>query len=107
MTTENKILSSLSYLSILFLPVLFPLIVWILTSDRPQTRHYAANALIVHLFPALLLFVILIIAGITGFFTHDASSVGWMMVFLAGLFAIVGIGFFIYSIYKGIKILVD
>lgn len=107
MTTENKVLSSLSYLSILFLPVLFPLIVWILTSDRPQTRHYAAHALLVHLFPAIFLFAILIIAGIQGAISNDTTSVGWLLMILLGIFAIVSIGFFIYSIYKGIKILVN
>ncbi len=107
MTTENKLLSALSYLSILFLPVLFPLIVWILTSDRPETRHYAANALVLHLLPAILLFAIFVTAGILGLTTNNAASVGWFLIILLSLFALVAFGFFIYSIYEGIKILVD
>ncbi|WP_412989076.1 DUF4870 domain-containing protein [Pediococcus siamensis] len=107
MTTENKLLSSLSYLSVLFLPVLFPLIVLVLTSDRPWVRHHATNALLLHLLPAVLLVGIAIIAGIMGITTNNAASVGWLLIILLGLFALVAAAFFIYSIYTGIKILVN
>lgn len=107
MTIENKLLSSLSYLSILFLPVIFPLIVWLVTASRPETHRNALNALLLHLFPALLIFILLILAGVHGLITNNAQSTGWMIVIFGGLCAIVAITLTIYSIYKGIKILVD
>ena len=43
-STTNRVLSCLSYLSILFLPVLFPLIVWIMDRQDPYVRHHAKVA---------------------------------------------------------------
>ena len=39
-STTSRVLSSLAYLSILFLPVIFPLIIWIVDrQDQGKDRH--------------------------------------------------------------------
>ncbi|WP_262338673.1 hypothetical protein [Lactiplantibacillus plantarum] len=49
--TQNRVINALSYLSILFLPVLFPLIVWLLTSTNPEAHRVAGRAFWLHLLP--------------------------------------------------------
>ena len=40
-TLTNRIVGGLSYLAVLFLPVLFPLIVWIVArQDNPPLAHH-------------------------------------------------------------------
>ncbi|KRN50006.1 hypothetical protein IV84_GL001328 [Pediococcus damnosus] len=107
MTIEDKLLSSLSYLSILFLPVLFPLIVWLLTANRPETHRNALHALLLHILPTLLILTFIVLAGVHGLITKNAQSTGWFIIILIGLGAIIVLALTIYSIYKGIKILVD
>lgn len=51
----DRIVNTLSYLSILFLPVIFPLIVWIIakSSDRPTIAKNARYAFWSQIFPLL------------------------------------------------------
>ncbi len=55
MTTENKILSSLSYLSIFFMPILFPIVVFALTSNsnHPEAHRNSITAFWLHLLSAI------------------------------------------------------
>ena len=43
-STTSRVLSSLAYLSILFLPVIFPLIIWIVDRQDPYVKHHAKAA---------------------------------------------------------------
>ncbi|WJY27637.1 MULTISPECIES: DUF4870 domain-containing protein [Sporosarcina] len=52
--TSAKALSSLSYFSIFFAPLLVPLIVWFAVEDR-DVKHHSKRAFISHLIPAFLI----------------------------------------------------
>ena len=100
----NKILDSLCYLSILFLPVLFPLIVWVICSDNVDVSQHARNAFFLHLVPTILavgIFFAIIFMGI-----HPAIQFrSWLIVAFIGCVIIIDVILFIYNIVKGIKCL--
>lgn len=54
MTNERKILRGLSYISVIFAPILFPILVWIFTPQGSVTRDTAKHALWLHIIPTLL-----------------------------------------------------
>lgn len=60
---NSKLLSSLSYFSVLFAPLLLPFIVWIVADNR-DVKHHSKRALISHLIPT----VLLIAASLISFF---------------------------------------
>ena len=43
-STSLKLMAALSYISYFFLPVIFPLIVWIVASNRPFVKKHAKRA---------------------------------------------------------------
>ncbi|MBE8186638.1 hypothetical protein H7K68_01615 [Lacticaseibacillus paracasei] len=45
MTNEHKVLRGLSYISVIFAPILFPILVWIFTPQGSVTRDTAKHAL--------------------------------------------------------------
>ena len=103
----DRIVNTLSYLSILFLPVIFPLIVWIIakSSDRPTIAKNARYAFWSQLLP--LLYVI----GATLFFSvfslnpanfHGGALFGILLTF-ALLLALL---LFIYNIAMAVKMLI-
>ena len=47
----NKILAALSYFSVLFAPILFPIIVWIV--GDAETKPHAKRALWTHIIPSI------------------------------------------------------
>lgn len=104
--TKNQVVSSLSYLSILFAPFIFPLIIWIICRNEPFIRHHAAIALWLQLLPLLLGTICLISLGVTGLATSSWKITGAMIVILLGIIALVTLLIFIYNLYKGIKLLV-
>lgn len=60
---NSKLLSSLSYFSVFFAPLLLPFIVWIV-ADNKDVKHHSKRALISHLIPT----VLLVAASIISFF---------------------------------------
>lgn len=60
----NRIVNTLSYISILFLPVIFPLIVWIVAGpDHPNIKHHAKQAFWSQIFPLIYgIFAILVLS---------------------------------------------
>ena len=99
---DKKILNGLSYLSIFFAPILFPIIVLIVSSDKDVNRH-AIRATILHLIPVVLTIVGLIIVGATGLFTNDHKSTGFVAIALLGAILLIDLGVFIYNLVLGIK----
>lgn len=112
MDTENKFLSSLSYLSIFFMPIIFPVVVIALTSktNHPAAHQNALTAFWLHLFSFLLVpiaFGIGVGATVHGI-TASNLPVGSIIAFIAvGLIGIALLGLFIYNIYRGVKIWVE
>lgn len=105
--TKKQVLGALSYLSILFAPFIFPLIVWIVCRDEPFIRHHAAAALWLHLIPILLTISAIVLLGISGLFTTHMQYLGAGVVIALGLILLISLICFVYSLYKGIKLLVD
>ncbi|GAC43323.1 DUF4870 domain-containing protein [Paenibacillus popilliae] len=100
----NKLASALCYWSVLFAPILFPIIVWIV--GAPDTKTHAKRALWTHILPT--------ITAIFGFAALGVISVGVQepevtlgigSMILFALCGIVSIYFFIWNIIKGIQVI--
>jgi len=103
---RNRIINSLSYLSILFLPVLFPLIVWFLTGDNPEAHHTAGRAFWLQVLPAVTGIIFLIVLGISGLYMNNLAHSGWLAVILMAILAIIAVVSYFWAIIRGIQILV-
>ncbi|PGB02018.1 DUF4870 domain-containing protein [Bacillus toyonensis] len=89
----DKILAALSYWSVLFTPILFPIIVWIMGNTETQT--HAKQALWTHIIPSITAcigVVVILILGTKGFI-------------IAGICGIISLYCLIWNIVKGIKVL--
>ncbi|MDH6364477.1 putative Tic20 family protein [Enterococcus sp. PF1-24] len=101
---EQKILNGLSYISIIFAPFLFPLIVY-LVSNNSDVKYHASRALKLHLLPIILTIIALIIIGATGLITNDAQPTAILSGILVIGIAILDVALAIYNLVIGIKIL--
>ncbi|CAJ1230317.1 hypothetical protein [Lactiplantibacillus xiangfangensis] len=104
--TNNRVINSLSYLSIIFLPVLFPLIVWLLTGNNPDAHRAAGKAFWLHLLPVVMGIIFVIILGVTGMVMNNFVNSGWLAVVLMAVLAIVALGSYLWSIVRGIQYLI-
>lgn len=99
----NKVLSSLSYFSLFFAPILFPIIVFFLTKD--ETRNHAKNAFISHILPTVVLIAGGIAIAVFGLNGWEHAPFGFIV--LIGVFALLSFVLFIYNIVQGIKVLIE
>jgi len=104
--TNNRVINSLSYLSIIFLPVLFPLIVWLLTGNNPDAHRAAGKAFWLHLLPVVMGIIFVIILGVPGMVMNNFVNSGWLAVVLIAVLAIVALGSYLWSIVRGIQYLI-
>ncbi|WP_338207818.1 hypothetical protein [Lactiplantibacillus paraxiangfangensis] len=104
--TNNRVINSLSYLSIIFLPVLFPLIVWLLTGNNPDAHRAAGKAFWLHLLPVVMGIIFVIILGVTGMVMNNFVNSGWLAVVLMAVLAIAALGSYLWSIVRGIQYLI-
>ncbi|MFB9768979.1 DUF4870 domain-containing protein [Lactiplantibacillus modestisalitolerans] len=102
---NNRLINSLSYLSILFLPVLFPLIVWLMTGNNPDAHRTAGRAFWLHLLPTILMIIFLIIFGISGFYLNDVVKSGWIAIIVLPVLALIAIASYLWSLIRGIQYL--
>jgi hypothetical protein len=112
MTTENKFLSSLSYLSIFFMPILFPVIVIALTgSEKYQVAHHnSISAFWIHLIAGILVPVSIFVgfASVAGSVTDSGFQISSLFLFgISILMLVIAAGLFIYNLYRGVKIWVQ
>lgn len=64
-TLTNRIVGGLSYMAVLFLPVLFPLIVWIVArQDNPPLAHHGKVAFWTQLAPFLVVIALVVVVAI-------------------------------------------
>lgn len=64
-TLTNRIVGGLSYMAVLFLPVLFTLIVWIVArQDNPPLAHHGKVAFWTQLAPFLVVIALLVVVAI-------------------------------------------
>lgn len=100
---DNKALSSLSYLSVCFAPVLLPFIVLLASSNETVKKH-VKSSLISQLIPIVFLPFM--------FFSFFTSAVAFdefpvLMIVLFILHGITSLIVFIWNIVKGIKVLAN
>lgn len=105
-SVSTRIINALSYFSIFFLPVIFPLIVWIIAraSDDPSVTVNARKAFWSQLFPLLYaIFAILVISvnALYNYTVHAGALLGILLTFAL----LIAILLFIYNIAMGVKML--
>lgn len=98
----NKILSALSYFSIFFAGVLFPLIVYFISTDKVVKSH-AKKALFSHLIP-LIPVPFIIFSAIFGFAQFET---GVPVIFITSMIVLIILSLIvlIWNIVKGIQVL--
>ncbi|MFJ7828249.1 DUF4870 domain-containing protein [Psychrobacillus sp. NPDC096623] len=105
-----KILSALSYFSVLFAPFLLPIIVYFISQDS-NVKYHAKKSLISHIIPVILL-VILFISVFSSFTPltlgfNDQPSL-WIAIgplLLIATYMLVYVIVMIWNIVQGIKVL--
>ncbi|HAT55234.1 MAG TPA: hypothetical protein DCW31_08370 [Lactobacillus sp.] len=102
---SHKILSSLSYLSIFFLPVLFPLIVWIAASGQRDVTVHAAHAFWTQLLPTIMAFGIFFFVAVYGLTIGPNAGLGWFSLLLIGIMALLSLILWLYNVVMGIRVL--
>ena len=100
---DSKALSSLSYLSVCFAPVLLPFIV-LLASSNPNVKRHAKTSLISQLLP-FLFFPFIILSLFTSAMTYDEIPILFLTLFV--LYGITSLIVFIWNIVKGIRLLAN
>ncbi|EEM03029.1 DUF4870 domain-containing protein [Bacillus pseudomycoides] len=100
----NKVLSSFSYWSVLFAPVLFPLIVWILGDH--ETKGHAKRALWTHLIPGITTFIGIVVLGIMDVgFKQPGTTMAIGAIIMVCICGLISLYFFIWNIVKGIRVI--
>lgn len=105
--TTQKLLAALSYISYFFLPIIFPLVVWIVGADRAFIKSHAKRAFWSQLIPVIFILVLLLAIGITGSFNPSSISWGWMTIALVAIVGIVTLISLIYNLVNAVRVLVD
>ncbi|OHO46739.1 hypothetical protein HMPREF2647_10275 [Staphylococcus sp. HMSC035D11] len=101
---ENDILGGISYLSVFFAPVLFPLIVWIVA--QPPASTHARNALFNHIMSWVMVVLGLVTLSISPAFVNSERGIGWIIaILIAVLFFIWALVLFLKNIIRGIKLM--
>lgn len=106
-STTQKLLAALSYISYFFLPIIFPLVVWIVGADRPFIKKHAKQAFWSQLIPVICILVFLLVVGLTGSFDLATISWSWMTVVLIAIVGIVTLISLIYNLVNAVRVLVD
>ncbi|NIL33948.1 hypothetical protein [Bacillus thuringiensis] len=97
----NKILAALSYFSVLFAPILFPMIV-----GDAETKPHAKRALWTHIIPSIATFIGVTILGIMGLGSDQPDvTLGIGSMIVLAICGIISLYYFIWNIVKGIKVL--
>lgn len=103
---NNKLLSSLSYLSVLFLPFLIPIIIYFVTKEK-DVKYHAKRAFMSHLISILIAIFLSILFAIILFYTLGNALNTPLLILLFSLLIlslIVEIAIFIWNIMQAIKV---
>ncbi|WP_086428603.1 DUF4870 domain-containing protein [Staphylococcus cornubiensis] len=101
-TTSEKLLACLSYFSVFFAPVLFPLIVW-LVAPQPVSTH-GKKALIYHILPTV--FSLIAFASFIAIVNTSSAVVTTFLVILIIVTVVGSLYYIVYNLYCGIKVLI-
>lgn len=103
---NKKLVNALSYFSILFAPVLLPLIVWIVATER-DLKNNARNAFWLQTIPTLFAIISVIVVSVIGLTTGNTNTVGWITILLFLVFGVLSVVLFVYDLVLGVKSLMD
>lgn len=106
-STSLKLMAALSYISYFFLPVIFPLIVWIVASDRPFVKKHAKRAFWSQLFPVIWVLALAIVIGLVGAFSSSSISWGWLSITLIAITCVIALISLIYNVVYAIRVLIN
>ena len=101
--SEHKVLSSLSYFSLFFAPILFPIVVYFLT--KGETKRHARNAFLSHIIPSIVFFgglIMIVLLGINGW---EHLPISLILLFIIS--ALLSFVLLVYNIVLGIKVLIE
>ncbi|MCY9530295.1 DUF4870 domain-containing protein [Paenibacillus alvei] len=101
---ENKVISALSYWSVLFAPILFPVLAWIVGDS--VTRSHAKRALWTHLIPSIAVIIAVMLFGLIGVSVRDigvAWGIGAIIAFC--VCGVISVYYFVWNIIKGIQVI--
>ncbi|CAH0417165.1 DUF4870 domain-containing protein [Periweissella fabaria] len=101
---QSKFINALSYFSILFAPVLIPIIIWFAAGDFDVKRN-AKKALFLQIVPTVAGILAIIFIGITGLSTNDSSVTGWIAIIVFGILGLISVVTYIYDLVLGVKAL--
>lgn len=105
---QERILAAIGYFGILFVPVLFPLIIFLATIDQ-KVRKHAKTAMISQIFPFVFWIIGVVVIFISGFgtlITRDTGeSFGITFLTIIGLGILIDISLYIYNLIKGTLVL--
>jgi uncharacterized membrane protein len=100
----DKVLSALSYFSILFAGIIFPIVVYFVTTND-KVKSHAKKALYSHLIP----FIPIVVSGlifIIGILSGTGEMVFSIILFIGvGISIILSIVVLIWNIIKGVKVI--
>ena len=105
MENNNKILSILCYVSLLFAPFLLPLIVYFAIKDT-KVKYHAKRALISHSIPTILS-ILLVIFGFIGMFSMDYENMNGFIIkmfVLMGIYFAITIGVIIWNLVQAYRV---
>lgn len=99
---DKNTLNGLSYISILFAPIIFPIIVWVVSKDRLVDYH-AKRALLLHLVPGISGFVIVGLMTSVGLIYNNQTAFSGLVLLAIAIFLIINVVITIFTIVLGIK----
>ena len=104
-TLTNRIVGGLSYLAVLFLPVLFPLIVWIVArQDNPPLAHHGKVAFWTQLAPFLVVIVLLVVVGISASHHTITGGAAWLNILWVVALLVGSAALFAYNIVMAVLV---
>ena len=106
MTINNKIVVALGYFSVLITPVILPLIIWVVASDKSVKKH-ALRATTWQAIPFLTGIMLLILVGIIGFINNNGYQLSMLAIVLIGVTFLASFIFLIMNLVAGVKVLLD
>ncbi|PIC70083.1 MULTISPECIES: DUF4870 domain-containing protein [unclassified Sporosarcina] len=111
--SNSKLLSSLSYFSVFFAPLLLPIIIYFV-ADEFEVRRHAKKALVSHIIPMVLLIAGFIIMSFS-IFSFNSDSLtnansnmmfwGFIPVLFITLYSLLFVIVLIWNVYQGVKVL--
>lgn len=103
---DHRILNALSYFSILFAPIIVPVLIWIFAKSEEVT-HHAKVALLTHIIPTIAGFIcfssVFMTTLVNGGLLANMSLFVTGSLFVITLVSIIGL--FIFNIVRGIQML--